>query len=83
MIVYTTDMRTIPAGKFKAECLALLDEVAASGEEIIVTKRGKPVARLLPLEPPPSLEGSVTFLVSDEEFMAPIDAEWDAMKGIL
>lgn len=76
-------MRTIPAGKFKAECLALLDEVAASGEELIVTKRGKPVARVLPLEAPPSLEGSVTFLVSDEEFMAPIDAEWDAMKGIL
>lgn len=76
-------MRTIPAGKFKAECLALLDEVAASGEEIIVTKRGKPVARVLPLEAPPSLEGSVTFLVSDEELMAPIEAEWDAMKGIL
>lgn len=75
-------MRTIAAGKFRAECLALLDEVAASGEEIIVTKRGKPVARLLPLEPP-SLEGSVTFLVSDEELMAPIEAEWDAMKGIL
>lgn len=65
-------MRTIPATRFKAECLQLLDDVAASGETIIVTKRGKPVARLLPLAPPESLEGSVTFLVDDEEFIAPL-----------
>lgn len=65
-------MRTIPATRFKAECLQLLDDVADSGETIIVTKRGKPVARLLPLAPPESLEGSVTFLVDDEEFIAPL-----------
>ena len=65
-------MRTIPATRFKAECLQLLDDVAESGETIIVTKRGKPVARLLPLAPPESLEGSVTFLVDDEEFIAPL-----------
>lgn len=65
-------MRTIPATRFKAECLQLLDDVAETGETIVVTKRGKPVARLLPLEPPKSLEGSVTFLVDDEEFIAPL-----------
>lgn len=65
-------MRTIPATRFKAECLKLLDEVADSGETIIVTKRGTPVARLLPLAPPASLEGSVTFLVDDEEFITPL-----------
>lgn len=43
--------RTIPAAKFKAECLALLDEVQRGHGEIVVTKRGKPVARLVPLEP--------------------------------
>lgn len=42
--------KTIPAAKFKAECLALLDEVATTRNEVIVTKRGKPVARLVPLE---------------------------------
>ena len=41
-------MRTIKAGEFKAKCLALLDEVAASGETIEITKRGKVVARLGP-----------------------------------
>lgn len=42
--------RTIAAAKFKAECLSLLDEVAQTREEVVVTKRGKPVARLVPLE---------------------------------
>lgn len=42
--------RTIPAGEFKARCLALLDRVARTRESIVVTKRGRPVARLAPLE---------------------------------
>ena len=41
--------RTIAAGEFKAKCLALLDEVAETGEELVITKRGKPVARVAPL----------------------------------
>jgi prevent-host-death family protein len=42
--------REIPAGEFKAKCLALLDDVRDSHTEIIVTKRGKPVARVVPIE---------------------------------
>jgi prevent-host-death family protein len=42
--------RQIAAGEFKAKCLALLDEVQQKHEEIVVTKRGKPVARILPIE---------------------------------
>jgi prevent-host-death family protein len=42
--------RQIAAGEFKAKCLALLDEVQQKREEIVVTKRGKPVARLVPIE---------------------------------
>ena len=42
-------VKTIPAGTFKNTCLALLDEVAESGVEYVVTKRGKPVARVSPL----------------------------------
>ena len=71
-------MRTIPAGRFKAQCLRLLDEVAETGETIVVTKRGKAVARLEPVEEPPSLKGSVIYLVSDEELIAPIDEVWNA-----
>jgi len=72
---------TISASEFKARCLALLDEVAQRGEEIIVTKRGVPVARVSSLRPPPPLEGSVTFNVADEELLAPIDVRWSVAEG--
>lgn len=41
-------VRTIKASEFKAKCLHLMDEVAESGEEIIITKYGRPVSRLAP-----------------------------------
>ena len=40
--------RTIEASEFKAKCLKLMDEVAESGEEIVITKNGRPVLRLTP-----------------------------------
>ena len=73
-------MRTIPAGQFKARCLKLLDEVAETGETIVVTKRGKPVARLEAIEEPRSLVGSVTFLVSDDDLVEPILEPWDVER---
>jgi prevent-host-death family protein len=42
--------KTIPAGTFKARCLAIMDEVAAKREAVVITKRGKPVAKLVPVE---------------------------------
>jgi prevent-host-death family protein len=55
------ERNTIPAGKFKARCLGLLDHVAKSGETVVITKRGRPVARLVPIDAstPASLLGSV------------------------
>ncbi len=41
-------MQTYKASEFKAKCLHLMDEVNQSGEEIIITKNGKPVSRLVP-----------------------------------
>ena len=69
--------RRISATQFKAKCLALLDDVAETGETLVVTKHGKPVARVSPVEPAPSLVGSVTFLVSDDEFIAPLFPDWE------
>jgi prevent-host-death family protein len=43
-------MKTFPAGIFKTRCLALMDEVEATREPIVITKRGRPVARLVPVE---------------------------------
>ena len=70
-------MRTIAAGQFKAQCLRLLDEVAETGETIVVTKRGKAVAKLQPVEEPRSLKGSVTYLVDDEELLFSTGETWD------
>ena len=43
-------MKTIPAGKFKVHCHAIMDEVQAKREAVVITKRGKPVAKLVPVE---------------------------------
>lgn len=40
----------IAAGEFKAKCLKLMDQVQESGEEIVITKRGKPIAKLVPVK---------------------------------
>ena len=41
--------KTVAAGRFKQGCLALLDEVADNDIEIVVTKRGRPVAKVVPI----------------------------------
>jgi antitoxin (DNA-binding transcriptional repressor) of toxin-antitoxin stability system len=43
-------MKTMPAGVFKTNCLAVLDEVKAKRVAVVITKRGKPVAMLMPLK---------------------------------
>lgn len=43
-------MRTMGAAKFKAQCLAVMDEVQAKREPVLVTKNGKPVAKVVPAE---------------------------------
>ncbi len=44
-------MKTMAAGVFKANCLAVMDEVQAKRETVVITKRGKPVAKLVPVGP--------------------------------
>lgn len=68
------------ASEFKARCLAVLDEIQQTGRELTITKRGKPVAKVVPVEPAPSLRGSVTQLVSDEELIAPLDEDWKVLE---
>lgn len=72
--------RIVKAAQFKATCLALMDEVAATGREVIVTKRGKPLVRVIPVGEAPALAGSVRFLVDDDELLAPIDVTWNATR---
>lgn len=78
----------IAAGEFKAKCLKLMEEVARTREPVIVTKRGKPIAKLVPVEDKPRqkwfgyMAGTVTI---HGDIVAPVtdDEEWNAAKGIL
>ncbi len=45
-------MKEMPAGEFKAQCLAVMDQVQQSGEPVLITKHGKPVAKLVPAPDP-------------------------------
>jgi len=68
--------KTVPAGEFKARCLALLDNVARTRQPLIVTKRGIPVAKVVPTEArtPRKLLGSVKF---HGDIVGPILDEWE------
>ncbi len=81
-------MRIVAAGEFKAKCLKIMDEVAMTGEPVLVTKRGKPVVRLVaPASVEPlasvfgSLRGLATIVGNPEDLVtSPFsDAEWDRM----
>ena len=81
-------MNTMAIGEFKAKCLAVLAEVNSTGQPVLVTKRGKPLARVLPLEEqgpkdgPESIFGSLRHMctitgdIVSSEFT---DEEWDQM----
>lgn len=43
-------MKKIAAGEFKARCLTLMEDVRSTREPLVITKRGKPVAKLVPIE---------------------------------
>ena len=75
--------KTIKASEFKAKCLQLMDEVAATGEEIVITKNGRPVSRLTPYrEKPKTLFGvDRDKIVILGDIVEPIDVEWDAETG--
>jgi len=77
-------MPTIQASEFKAKCLALMDQVARTGETIVVTKNGKPVAELRPHRPPraKSLIGLHKGQIAVRgDIVSPIDSSlWEAMK---
>lgn len=70
--------REITASRFKAQCLGLLDEVSRTGEPLVVTKHGRPVARVVPAEPQGSLVGTVRYLAGDEGLIRPVEVGWDA-----
>ena len=49
IVVSETRMKKVAAGSFKTNCLAIMDEVHAKHETVVITKHGKPVAKLVPV----------------------------------
>jgi len=70
----------IPAGEFKAKCLHIMDEVNQKHISVTITKHGKPIAKMVPIEEEKKsffgcLSGTATI---ENDIIAPIDEQWEA-----
>jgi len=68
---------------FQIECLHLLDEVARTGESLLITKNGIPMTQLFPYHPqkPKTLFGTLKGTITTHgDIMSPIDVKWDAQQ---
>lgn len=77
-------MKRIPAGKFKTHCLAIMEDVRASRDPVLITKRGRPVAKLVPVDGERDdfigrLEGVVN-IVGDIEAPLEPPQSWEALR---
>jgi len=71
------NVQHMPAGEFKAKCLSVLDRVAETKSSVIVTKHGRPVAKVSPVpieKKRASLLGSVKF---HGDIVGPLGEDWD------
>ncbi len=76
-------MQTIQASEFKAKCLALMDEVASSGQPLVITKNGKPVAEIRPYsgKRAKSPFGLHSNLVITGDIIAPVaENDWEVLE---
>lgn len=74
---------TMKASEFKAKCLKLMDEISANGGEIVITKNGLPVSRLVPYrERPNSLFGIDRGKIKiNGDIVEPVDTVWEIESG--
>lgn len=77
-------MKKIAAAKFKAQCLKVMEQVRTTREPVLITKRGQPLAKLVPAEKPTDdfigrLEGVFTIVGDIESPIVPPE-DWDALR---
>jgi prevent-host-death family protein len=77
-------MKTLPAGEFKARCLSVMEEVRKNREPVVITKRGKPVVKLVPADKSGEdligrLEGIISISGDIESPIEPSEA-WDSLR---
>lgn len=79
-------MEAIAISKFKATCLGLLERVSKTGESILVTKRGRPLAQIIPAPPPdPAKKSAFGCMRGTSEqlgdIVGPVSAEdWEVLR---
>ena len=75
-------MRTLAITDFKAHALQVLGQVAETRERVIVTRRGKPLAEVIPFSPEAARPGTLAdALVFEKDIVTPLGEEmWDACK---
>ncbi|MGA8539529.1 MAG: type II toxin-antitoxin system Phd/YefM family antitoxin [Terriglobales bacterium] len=77
-------MKKIAAGEFKAHCLTLMEDVRSTREPLIITKRGKPVAKLVPVENKKDnwigrLKGKIRIVGDIESPVVPLE-DWEVLR---
>ncbi len=74
--------KTVKASEFKAKCLQLMEEIKRTGGEIVITKNGEPVSKLVPVRhKPKTLFGAHRGrIVVKGDIVSPLDTEWEAMR---
>jgi prevent-host-death family protein len=70
-------VKTMQASSFKARCLAVLDEVERTHSSVVITKHGRAVARLVPMEDERPTMGSVTLLTDRDDELFSTGEAWD------
>jgi len=75
-------MKTIKASEFKAKCLQIMDQVAETGEPVLITKNGVPITELIRAKRKPktlfgAMKGSAKI---KGDIVAPIEVEWNAVR---
>lgn len=74
--------RIMKASEFEANCLAIMDEVALTGEPVQITKNGKPIADVVPHRPASRQAFGIwkDLGTIEGDIISPLDAEWEALK---
>jgi prevent-host-death family protein len=77
-------MKQMPAGKFKARCLSVMDDVNATGEPVLITKRGTPVAKVVPVASRKQdlfgfMAGEFKIVGDIESVVVPLE-EWEVLR---
>ena len=75
-------IKTVKASEFKAKCLQFMDEVKKTGDEILITKNGEPVSKLVPVRhKPKTLFGAHRGRITVKgDIVSPLDIEWEAAR---